>query len=349
MATRNPSVSGAEAQVPPVVSELEAIFNELPDEDLLNGLKGPKRRGRPGYEPQKLWRSFVAYYYLGLASVSDLLRILHDNPYIAEACGFDQSGCIPSQPTFSRFWTKLSKPRFALLVKNVLRKLTRKLHGSLPDFGSSVAIDSTDIKAWSNGRKKGKKKKGRIRRQKARVGMVSDPDAGWCVKTNTEGNKKYVWGYKVHILADTQYELPLAVDVTAGNVSDFKKATPLLQQARFTYGAFHPRYVVCDAGYSSDYIRKAIKKQYHAEPIIDPNPAHKRAVAKTEKTPEWKEIYNRRTAVERLNGRLKAHRKLNSVRVRGLFKLRVHTFLSVITCQALALATKSRASVRRVS
>ena len=53
--------------------------------------------------------------------------------------------------------------------------------------------------------------------------MVSDPDAGWCVKTNTEGNKKFVWGYKAHILADTQYELPLVVDVTAGNVSDFKR------------------------------------------------------------------------------------------------------------------------------
>ena len=107
--------------------------------------------------------------------------------------------------------------------------------------------------------------------------------------------------------------------------------------------------MICDAGYSSDYIRKVIKRQYRAEAIIDPNATHKKAVAQTVKTPEWRAIYNRRTAVERLNGRLKAHRRLNSVRVRGLFKVRLHTFLSIITCQALALATKSRASVRSVA
>ena len=60
-------------------------------------------------------------------------------------------------------------------------------------------------------------------------------------------------------------------------------------------------------------------------------------------------IYNRRVAVERLNGRLKAHRKLNAVRVRGRFKVRTHAMRSVIVCQAHALATGSRASVRKVA
>lgn len=36
---------------PPVVGELEAIFEALPDEELLTRLRGPKRRGRPGYNP----------------------------------------------------------------------------------------------------------------------------------------------------------------------------------------------------------------------------------------------------------------------------------------------------------
>ena len=80
--------------------------------------------------------------------------------------------------------------------------------------------------------------------------------------------------------------------------------------------------------------------------MIDPNAAHKKAVARTDKTMEWKAIYNRRTAIERLNGRLKGFRKLDSVRVRGRFKVRVHAMMSVIVCQAQALATGSRASVR---
>jgi hypothetical protein len=59
------------------------------------------------------------------------------------------------------------------------------------------------------------------------------------------------------------------------------KALPLLQQARYTHGPFHPDYVICDAGYSSQEVRQQIKRQYLAEPIIDPNPSHKKAFART--------------------------------------------------------------------
>ncbi len=60
-------------------------------------------------------------------------------------------------------------------------------------------------------------------------------------------------------------------------------------------------------------------------------------------------IYNRRISIERLNGRLKGHRKLNHVRVRGHLKVSVHAMLSIIVCQAQALATGTRASVRKVA
>ena len=107
--------------------------------------------------------------------------------------------------------------------------------------------------------------------------------------------------------------------------------------------------MICDKGYSSAKLMTVIRRQYRAEPVIDPSPQHKRLVAKTEKTAEWKMVYNRRIAVERLNGRLKAHRKLNHVRVRGRLKVSVHAMLSNIVTQAQALATGSRASVRKVA
>ena len=107
--------------------------------------------------------------------------------------------------------------------------------------------------------------------------------------------------------------------------------------------------ILSDSAYSSDKLRRSISEHYWAEPIIDPNPGHKKAVAKLVKTPEWKAIYDKRTAIERLNGRLKGFRKLNSVRARGRFKVRIHAMLSVIVCQALALATAKRISVRKVA
>ena len=87
----------------------------------------------------------------------------------------------------------------------------------------------------------------------------------------------------------------------------------------------------------------AVSGYPRAQAIIDPNPMHKRAVAKLNKTEAWKMLYARRTGVERVNGRLKAHRKLDFVRVRSRFKVRVHALLAVIVLQAQALATGTRA------
>lgn len=45
---------------------------------------------------------------------------------------------------------------------------------------------------------------------------------------------------------------------------------------------------------------------------------------------EWRTIYNQRVAVERVFSRLKAYRKLNSVRTRRLPKVWLHVALSIL-------------------
>ena len=129
----------------------------------------------------------------------------------------------------------------------------------------------------------------------------------------------------------------MVVDVTRGNFSDLKKASALLQQVRFSYKV-DPKYVIADAGYSSESLRRLIRYQYAAVPVIDPHPRHKRAVARQERIPEWRALFRHRTSVERVNSRLKAFYKLDSIRVRGQLKVRVHAFMSVISLQARALA-----------
>lgn len=182
----------------PLASELSALFSAIPDDDLLASLR-TYYAGRKGYTHVVMWRTFLAMYYMNIPTFACLIRTSQDNPSLREVCGIDGLEGVPSPFAYSRFMKKLAKR--GLKVKNILRNLTRRLFEILPDFGKSVAIDSTDMKAWSNGGKRGKK------------GKVSDPDAGWVVKTNTEGNRKYVWGFKAHILADTKYELPIALNV----------------------------------------------------------------------------------------------------------------------------------------
>jgi hypothetical protein len=51
----------------------------------------------------------------------------------------------------------------------------------------------------------------------------------------------------------------------------------------------------------------------------------------------------RRISIERLNGRLKAFRKLDAARVRGRRKVRIHALHAIIIVQARALAFPAEA------
>lgn len=312
--------------------ELKPVFDNLHDEELIEALKRTRWTGRPGYPIKVMWRTIIASYVLNFPTFASLIRNLHNNPLLALTCGITSYDGIPTKYAYSRFIGKLSQPYHVVMVKNVMRSLTRSLYETLPDFGKSVAIDSTDLKAWSNGAKKPK----------------ADSDASWSVKLDTSGKKKFYYGYRLHLMTDTQYELPVAANVVTASTNDVIVASRVLGQARFTYSKFHPQYVICDAGYSSNKLRHLIKRQYRAKSIIKANPTHK--IARIPETKEFQALYCRRSSIERVFGRLKGHKKLNNITVRYLPKVTVHCFLSLIVVQAQALyaaTTNQESSMRQ--
>lgn len=323
--TKPPTIYSVDPRPPkcqddiPVVRQLEALFDTIPEGELLKALK-VYYAGRNGYTYKILWRTYVAMSILNLPSFAALRRTLENNPYIAEACGINNPEGIPSKFAYSRFMRKLQIKHNEVLVKNIMRTLTRKCYEAFPNFGQSVAIDATDLKAWSNGSKERK----------------TDPDAGWVIKADSNSKKKFVWGYKMHLLVDTSHEIPITASITKGNMSDIRQATPLLSQARYINSKFHPDYVICDAGYDSDELRRLIKRQWRAEPIIKARRTHKKWI--TVEIPEWQLVFNRRTAVERVFGRMKNHRRLNNITVRRRRKVTVHSLIPIIVTQAVALA-----------
>ncbi len=305
----------------PLADQIRTILHQIPDDDLISGLT-TYHAGRRGYGLRTLWRTYVAGAYLGTPSFAALIRALEDNPALRAACGIRSPDGIPSKYAYSRFLRKFTAYRNVKRVRDILRAMTRQLYETFPDFGKVVSIDSTDMKAWSNPN----------HREKA------DPEAGWVVKQGTNGKKKYVYGWKLHVLANSRWELPIAAKLTAGNVSDVTQASALLREARRTSTRFNPASVAADAGYSSKDLRHVIRRQYKALPVVMPNKGHRKAVAATVQTPEWKRAYRMRTGIERLFGRLKSHRRLDSVTVRGRYKVTVHSLLPMIVAQAWALA-----------
>jgi transposase len=312
-----PKASRCQGSVP-IAQQLEAILNTIPEDELLKALK-VYYAGRNGYTYRILWRTYIAMSILNLPSFAALIRTLENNPYIAQACGITGPESIPSKFAYSRFMRKLQTRFNVKLVKDIMRNLTRKCHDTFPDFAKSVAIDATDLKAWSNGSKQRK----------------TDPDAGWVIKADSNGKKKFVWGYKLHLMVDTAYEIPVTANITKGNTSDIRKAGALLGDARRIL-KFHPDHVICDAGYSSQALRTLIKRQYRAEAIIKSPKTHKRWLG--DETPAWRLIFNRRVAVERAFGRMKNHRRLNHITVRRRLKVTIHSLIPVIVTQAMALA-----------
>ena len=222
----------------------------------------------------------------------------------------------------SRFLMRMSAHQCLPRLKDVSRNFVRRQYAEVPGFGQRVALDSTTLKAWSNGGKKP---------------HYSDAEAGWSIKRGTHGNREYTYGWKLHLVVDCETEMPISAHVSAGNEHDVTRASNVLSQARVSYHAFHPKFLMADAGYSSKHFLKLVHRQYRATPVVQINPSHKRLKERWGpilKTPEGKALAKQRQAVERVFSRLKGQRSLNHITTQGLRKVTAHCYLSLIAMQA---------------
>lgn len=83
--------------------------------------------------------------------------------------------------------------------------------------------------------------------------------------------------------------------------------------------------------------------------IINPGHDYRRFGYHIPRTsPQWKELYNKRSAVERVFSRLKDKRRLDSHCLRGFKKISLHCTLSILVMQAMALAKAQAGQLREV-
>ena len=69
-------------------------------------------------------------------------------PAFAEICGFNMDEPLPSRWTFDRFITALTQ--HPEIIEKVIYKAVDQLKEQLPEFGITVAVDSTPVKSHSN-------------------------------------------------------------------------------------------------------------------------------------------------------------------------------------------------------
>ena len=216
---------------------------------ILNRDTETRHTGRPGYPIRVLWRCLVASYCLGIVHDTDLVQRLEANRALAEACGITSFEAIPSIYAICRFRRKLAS--FHDAVAQVLSDAVETVRSQIPDFGATVAVDATDIKAWANG-----------------FHQWTDPDAGTGAKQKA-ARRVFWYGYKVHLAVDANSELPLWFEVTPANRYDGDSLPSVLDAARSRFDWFKPRYVLADKGYDASRLFKYVGEELKAIPIID--------------------------------------------------------------------------------
>jgi len=277
---------------------LEELFNSL-DIPQMEEEDGPTGPGNPGYPFRPMLNALILMP-LSNESESGLARLLKRLPSLAEDCGFKR-GRTPSQPTINRFKRKVGLEGF----KRIFKQLVEKLVGGSVIGGPSLVIDATGIE----------------------VGR-SDPDAAWG-HVSKEG---LIYGYKVHLIADYNAELPIELSVTPANVHENVMFKPLVKAARKK--GVKASWIAGDAIHDSKETRSFLKGT-GARAFIDHNP---RKAGKDKTKPMSKTYRRMKASVERIFSRAKELLGLERIRVRGFKSVSIHVHIVFIAMLSVAVA-----------
>jgi hypothetical protein len=202
------------------LERLRLVLDYMPDEELMRTLEKKRAKGRNDYPVRAMWNILLAGVVFQHTSIESLRRELSRNGQLRYLCGLQ--GKVPSSAAFTRFLKKLIKHRDH--IEKILRQLVRQMVNLLPDFGKHLAIDSKAISSFGNKPKKGtpdgRRDTDADRSKKVYRGKTKDGGL-W--------EKVVKWfGYKLHLLVDTTYELPVVYHVTKASASDITEAHKLI-------------------------------------------------------------------------------------------------------------------------
>ena len=280
--------------------------------------------GRPPRKPIGIFKALIVKRVKQIPSDRELYRRLWYDQDLREICDIEaeQKPYHPSQMT--RFRNRIGIEMLERIMNSLVDEL---LKGGLI-IGKTIVMDATFIKAYSK----------RDPHENSRGG--SDPQA----RVGRNG-KTFELGYKLHVAVDAKTELPIAVIAASANDNEKKHAPALLEKAlKATKGRV--KLLVADSQYSSRNLRdQALARGVRA---VIPFPTNQQRDQKgllrvdkyfrTHGPIYEKRVYRLRSAVERVNSRLKEQLSLERHRVRGLGRITVHALLCMIAMLLNALA-----------
>lgn len=258
------------------LDRLRLVLAALPDEELVALLEARRGKGRNDYPIRPMWNALIAGIVFQHESAASLLRELSRNGELRDLCGFDPvlgAATVPSDDAFGRFLAVVMDHQEQLQA--MFDELVDLLKQELPELGRRLAVDGKALPSFGNPPRKNKSEEDNSEEPDRR----RDNDADWGTKsyrgTRKDGSTwekvSHWFGFKLHLLVDSTYELPLSFEVTAASRNDSPQMLPLVEQLvqRHPQLAADAEVLTADKGYDSIANNRDPYADYGIKPVID--------------------------------------------------------------------------------
>ena len=301
------------------------------------------RVGRPSHNRGAIARAFVAKAVYNLPTTRALVDQLQSDSVLRRLCGWESVRAIPDETIFSRSFARFAETELPQRVHAALIAKTQseRLIGHISRDSTAIAVRERPVKVTAepaqeaaapatgqpSGKRRRPRKLNRIERQQgmALEEMLADLPRHCSIgcKTNSQGRKETWRGYKLHLdVADGQ--IPISCLLSSASLHDSQAALPL---ATLTAARVTSLYDLMDSAYDSHLIREHSRELGHV-PIIESQ--GRRFKPARPMLPHEADRFRERTAVERVNARLKDEFGGRHVRVRGAVKVMAHLMFGIL-------------------
>lgn len=390
------------------LTKISTVLDNMNYEPLLSVLAQERGHGRNDYPNETMLRCYLAFTIFKYPTMQAFIDELKRNPALRMSCKLTikvkANGSIqtaPSNQAFTRFEQRLGKHQE--LLNDIFNRLVTDIHQLKADFGQNLALDGKLIESYAS----------RLSKSEAPDGR-GETDANYTLKqyTGTKPTGEIVvktityFGFRLHLLVDTKYELPVLYRVTKASLNESTVAKDLIQHDFPEWLKRTIQTITADRGYDGRPLMEVIEKIRADQPVIpvidiknmwrDGEPTrqyretdfvynyagavfyldensqlikakyqgyHKQTDSLRYQTPDhqhqiyiqraedprifnrlardskkFKRIYQSRTAIERVNGRLDRDYLFENHTIRGLAKLNLRVTLSFIVMLSLKKA-----------
>ncbi|MDD5708668.1 MAG: transposase [Kiritimatiellae bacterium] len=253
------------------LERLLLVIRHLPDEALMAALEWERGKGRNDYPVRAVWNSILAGVVYQHGSIESLRRELLRNGQLRQVCGFNVlrgESAVPPSWVYTRFLKRLLAHRESIEV--MFDALVGAVGEALPGFGKVLAVDGKAIRTHAGPPAKDAKAKppdGR-RDTEADFGAKRKKTIG---KDGTLYERVTYWfGYKLHLVVDATYDLPVAREVTKASCAEQPEAHQMIKKLAKRHGKLLEtcEMLTADKGYDDTKLLKRLWDKHEIRPVI---------------------------------------------------------------------------------